>query len=79
MVSEGVEGLKGRELLRLLRFAQGGHGRGVWNGDREGNALMAFDLRIEQADGFGFSEAQTIENLHGSLLEPYVDTDANPT
>ena len=40
---------------------------------------MAFDLRIEQADGFGFSEAQTIENLHGSLLEPYVDTDANPT
>lgn len=78
MVSEGAEGLKGREFLRLVRFVQRGNGRGVWNGDREGYALMEFDLRIEQADGFGFSEAQAIENLHGSLLEPYVDTDINP-
>ena len=78
MVSEGAEGLKGREFLRLVRFVQGGNGRGVWNGDRERNALMEFDLSIEQADGFGLSEAQTVENLHGSLFETSIDTGINP-
>jgi hypothetical protein len=47
MVSEGAEGLKGRKFLRLVRFVQGGNGRGVWNGDREWNTLMEFDLSIE--------------------------------
>ena len=78
MVSEGAEGLKGREFLRLVRFVQGGNGRGVWNGDREWNSLMEFDLSIEQADSFGFSEAQAIENLHGSLFEASIDPGINP-
>ncbi len=50
------------ELLRLLGFAQGGHGRGVWNGDRARECLDGVQTcAYEQADGFGFSAAQTMK------------------
>ena len=67
LVSEGTEGLKRRELLRLVGFVKGGDG-GIWNGEREGNTLMELNLSIKQPYGFRFTNPKAIEDFHGSFF-----------
>ena len=49
----------------------------VWNVERKGNALMEFNLSIEESYGFGFTVAETVEYLHRPLLEADIDTGVN--
>ena len=36
--------------------------------EREGDALVEFDLGIEQAYGFGVGKAEAVEDFNGLLL-----------
>ena len=77
LVSEGAEGFKGRKFLRLVGFVKGGNGRGIWNGEGEGNTLMEFNLSIKKPYGFCLTNPQAIEDFHGSLFKADIDTGIN--
>ena len=40
----------------------------IWDYEREGDALVEFDLGIKQAYGFGFGKTEAVEDLNGLLL-----------
>lgn len=77
MFTDGAEVLKGGQFLRVFAFFKSCQCFSVWNVDRKGDALMEFNLSIEEAYGFGFTEAEAVEYLHGPLLEADIYTGVN--
>jgi hypothetical protein len=78
LLSEGAEALKGRQFLRLVGFFKGFKGVGIWNREREGDALMQFHLSIEKTDRFGFGYAEAVKDFYRLLFEAsiYAGVDA---
>lgn len=52
----------------MLRFRKGVQRVSVWDHEREGDALVEFNLGIEQAYGFSFGKAEAVEDFHGPLF-----------
>ena len=46
----------------------------VWDPERKGDAVLEFNLGIEQAYGFGFSQTKTVKDFHSLLFQAGVDT-----
>lgn len=61
----------------MLRFFKGVQGMSVWDHEREGDALVDFNLGVEQAYGFGFGKAEAVEDFDGPLFQAGVDTSVN--
>ena len=77
MFTDGAEVFKGVQFLRVFAFLKRCQRFSVWNVERKGNALMEFNLSIEESYGFGLAEAETVEYLHRPLLEADIDTGVN--
>ena len=58
----------------MLRFFKGVQRVSIWDCEREGDALVEFNLSIKQAYGFGFGKAEAIEDFNGLLFQACVDT-----
>lgn len=67
-VSECAKVLERREFLGMFRFFKGIQCMSVWDHKREGDALMEFNLGIEQAYGFGFGKAEAVEDFNSPLF-----------
>lgn len=75
--SDGTKVLEGRQFLGMLRFFKGVQRVSVWDRERKGDALMEFNLGVEQAYRFGFGKAEAVEDFHGPLFQAGVDTSVN--
>lgn len=58
----------------MLRFFKGVQRASIWDHEKEGNALVEFNLGIEQAYSFGFRKAEAVEDFNGPLFQAGVDT-----
>lgn len=74
VASECSKVFEGRQFLWMLAFFKGIQRVSVWNHDREGDALVEFNLSIEKAYSLGFGKAEALENFDGLPFEASVDT-----
>lgn len=71
--SECAKVLERGEFLGMLCFFKSLQRVRVRNHERKGNPLVKFYLSIEQAYGFGFSQAEAVEDFHCLLFQASVD------
>lgn len=58
----------------MLRFFKSVPRVRVWDYEREGNAMVEFDLGIKETDGFGFGQTESVEDFHNLLLQASINT-----
>lgn len=69
ILAEMPETFVGRKHIRFVGFGEGGPRGRVGHRECKRNALVQGDLSIKEADGFGFAQAEAIEDLQGLLFE----------
>ncbi len=58
----------------MLRFFKTVPRVRVWDHERKGDTLVEINLGIEQTDGFGFSQTESLKDFHGLLLQSSIYT-----
>lgn len=61
------------EFLGMLRFFKSLQRVRVWDHERKGDTLVEVNLGIKETYGFGFSQAESVKDFHGLLLQAGVN------